>query len=381
MTFTVLDKEGETRARCGRLETRHGSIQTPVFMPVGTAGTVKTLSPDELKELGVEIILGNAYHLYLRPGHKLIAELGGLHRFISWDRPILTDSGGYQVFSLARLCKVTDQGAAFQSHLDGSPHFFSPEFDMEIQEALGADIIMTLDECLPYPSSPEATRAALDRTMEWARRCKQSHQRRDQTLFGIVQGGFYPELRREAALRLLDLGFEGYALGGLSVGETPSMMREVVDQVVPLLPEDRPRYLMGVGMPEDLLECVVRGIDMFDCVIPTRHARTGWLFTSFGRVVIKNAQYARDESPIDPACDCTTCRRFSRAYLRHLFMAQETLALRLNTIHNLNYFIRLMEQLRQAIREKRLLRYREEFYRMRRDAGRTDGSVGLTKEE
>jgi len=368
MSFTVLAKEGETRARCGRLETRHGSIQTPVFMPVGTAGTVKTLSPEELKALGVEIILGNAYHLYLRPGHQLIAELGGLHRFISWDRPILTDSGGYQVFSLAELCKVTEEGATFQSHLDGSLHFFSPEFVIEIQEALGADIIMVLDECLPYPSSLEATRDALDRTIQWARRSKQAHRRRDQILFGIVQGGFYPELRREATQRLLEVGFEGYALGGLSVGETPAMMREVVDQVVPLLPEERPRYLMGVGMPEDLLECAMRGIDMFDCVIPTRHARTGWLFTSFGRVVIKNAQYARDESPIDPACDCTTCRQFSRAYLRHLFMAQETLALRLNTIHNLHYYLRLMEQIRQAIREGRLMQYREEFYRMRCEA-------------
>ena len=368
MSFTVLAKEGETRARCGRLETRHGSIQTPVFMPVGTAGTVKTLSPEELKALGVEIILGNAYHLYLRPGHQLIAELGGLHRFISWDRPILTDSGGYQVFSLAELCKVTEEGATFQSHLDGSLHFFSPEFAIEIQEALGADIIMVLDECLPYPSSLEATRDALDRTIQWARRSKQAHRRRDQILFGIVQGGFYPELRREATQRLLEVGFQGYALGGLSVGETPAMMREVVDQVVPLLPEERPRYLMGVGMPEDLLECAMRGIDMFDCVIPTRHARTGWLFTSFGRVVIKNAQYARDESPIDPACDCTTCRQFSRAYLRHLFMAQETLALRLNTIHNLHYYLRLMEQIRQAIREGRLMQYREEFYRMRCEA-------------
>jgi len=365
MTFTIQAREGETRARCGQLKTRHGSIQTPVFMPVGTAGTVKTLTPDELRSLGVEIILGNAYHLYLRPGHKLIAEMGGLHRFISWDRPILTDSGGYQVFSLAELCKVTDEGAAFQSHLDGSLHFFSPESAIEIQEALGADIVMALDECLPYPSSPEATRVALERTLHWARRCRQSHKRPDQILFGIIQGGFYPEMRREAALRMIELGFEGYALGGLSVGETQPMMLDTVDQVVPLLPEDRPRYLMGVGMPEDLLECVIRGIDMFDCVIPTRHARTGWLFTSFGRVVIKNAQYARDESPLDPACDCYTCRHFSRAYLRHLFMAREILALRLNTIHNLHYYLRLMEQIRLAIRGGRLMQYREEFYRMR----------------
>jgi queuine tRNA-ribosyltransferase len=365
MTFTVTAKEGETRARCGRLESRHGMIETPVFMPVGTAGTVKTLTPDELVSLGVEIILGNAYHLYLRPGHKLIAELGGLHRFISWDRPILTDSGGYQVFSLAELCKVTDEGAAFQSHLDGSFHFFSPETVIEIQESLGADIIMVLDECLPYPSGPEATRAAMDRTIGWAQRCRRAQKRSDQALFGIIQGGFYPELRREAANRTIDIGFEGYALGGLSVGETQPMMLEVVDQVVPLLPDERPRYLMGVGMPEDLLESAIRGIDMFDCVIPTRHARTGWLFTSFGRVVIKNSQYAKDESPIDPVCACYTCRRFSRAYLRHLFMAQEILALRLNTIHNLHYYLRLMEGIRIAIREGRLLRFRDEFYRMR----------------
>jgi queuine tRNA-ribosyltransferase len=365
MNFTILATEGETRARCGRLETRHGAIQTPVFMPVGTAGTVKTLTPDELKALGAEIILGNAYHLYLRPGHKLIAELGGLHRFISWDRPILTDSGGYQVFSLAELCKVTDEGAAFQSHLDGSLHFFSPESAVEIQESLGADIIMALDECLPYPSSSEATRIAMDRTVHWAGRCRQSQKRSDQILFGIIQGGFYPEWRREAVLRMMELEFEGYALGGLSVGETQPMMLEVVDQVVPLLPEDRPRYLMGVGMPEDLLECVIRGVDMFDCVIPTRHARTGWLFTSFGRVVIKNAQYAKDESPIDPACDCYTCRHFSRAYLRHLFMAHEILGLRLNTIHNLHYYLRLMEQIRLAIHAGRLMQYRDEFYRMR----------------
>lgn len=365
MSFTVVAKEAETRARCGRLETRHGIIQTPVFMPVGTAGTVKTLTPDELRGLGVEIILGNAYHLYLRPGHKLMAEMGGLHRFISWDRPILTDSGGYQVFSLAELFKVTDEGAAFQSHLDGSLHFFSPESVIEIQEALGADIIMTLDECLPYPSSPEATRAAMDRTVRWARRCRQAQKRPDQILFGIIQGGFYPELRREATLQTIEIGFEGFALGGLSVGETQPMMLEVVDQVVTLLPEDRPRYLMGVGMPEDLLESVIRGIDMFDCVIPTRHARTGWLFTSFGRVVIKNSQYSKDESPIDPDCDCYTCRHFSRAYLRHLFMAREILALRLNTIHNLHYYLRLMERIRQAIGEGRLMQYRDEFYRMR----------------
>jgi queuine tRNA-ribosyltransferase len=360
--FTILATEPQTGARCGRLETGRGVIHTPVFMPVGTSGTVKTLTPDDLKGLGVEIILCNAYHLYLRPGHKLVSEMGGLHRFISWDRPILTDSGGYQVFSLAGLCKVTDEGATFQSHLDGSCHFFSPESIIEIQEGLGADIIMTLDECIAYPSSPSATREALERSVQWAERCRRARKRSDQLLFGIIQGGFYPDLRREAAMRTIELGFEGYALGGLSVGESRPMMLEVVERVVPMLPENHPRYLMGVGMPEDLVESVIRGIDMFDCVIPTRHARTGWLFTSFGRVIIKNAQYAKDDSPIDPACDCYTCRHFSRAYLRHLFMAQEILGLRLNTIHNLHYYLRLMQGLRQAIQEGRLIEYRDEFY-------------------
>ena len=365
MGFMVLERDEGTRARNGRMETAHGVIETPVFMPVGTAGTVKTLSPDELKDLGVQVILGNAYHLYLRPGHKLIAELGGLHRFISWDRPILTDSGGYQVFSLAGMCKVTDAGATFQSHLDGSPHFFSPESAIAVQEALGADIIMTFDECLPYPSSPEATRRALDRTLQWARRCREAHSRSGQILFGIIQGGFVADLRQEAAERIIEMDFEGYAIGGVSVGESQRMMLDVTDQVVSLLPVDRPRYLMGVGLPEDLVECVVRGVDLFDCVMPTRHARTGWLFTSFGRIIIKNARYARDESPIDEACGCYTCRHFSRAYLRHLFLAQEMLGLRLNTVHNLYYYVNLMGQMRGAIREGRLTQYREEFYRMR----------------
>jgi len=364
-SFTIVAKEPNTRARCGRLETGRGTIHTPVFMPVGTSGTVKTMTPDELRGLGVEMILCNAYHLYLRPGNKLVAELGGLHRFISWDGPILTDSGGYQVFSLGELCKVTDEGATFQSHLDGSYHFFSPESVIQIQEDLGADVIMSLDECIPYPSTAAATREALDRTIRWAERCRRAHSRSDQMLFGIIQGGFYSELRREAAARTIEMEFEGYALGGLSVGESQPMMLEVVEQVVPLIPEARPRYLMGVGMPEDLVESVMRGIDMFDCVIPTRHARTGWLFTSFGRIVIKNAQYAKDPSPIDPTCDCYTCRNFSRAYLRHLFMADEILALRLNTIHNLYYYLRLMEGMRRAILNGELTKFREEFYRVR----------------
>jgi queuine tRNA-ribosyltransferase len=365
MKFDILVQDSETPARLGSIRTPHGTITTPVFMPVGTAGSVKTLTPFELEELGTEIILSNTYHLYLRPGYEVIADMGGLHRFMSWDHPILTDSGGYQVFSLGELCKVTDEGATFQSHLDGSLHFFSPEATIKIQEALGADIIMTLDECLPYPTSYEDAKASLARTGFWAERCRAVHQRPDQALFGIVQGSFYPDLRVQATEQLFKIGFDGYAIGGLSVGETQEMMLRVIEQVVPLLPRETPRYLMGVGTPEDLLECVVRGVDMFDCVMPTRHARTGCLFTSRGRLIIKNAQYTRDDQPIDPSCVCYTCRNFSRAYLRHLFMAKEVLALRLNTIHNLYYYLSFMRELREAIRQKRLLKFREEFYRQR----------------
>ena len=380
MKFTIGHQEAKTLARAGQLWTSHGVVQTPVFIPVGTVGTVKTLAPRDLKELGAEIILANAYHLYLRPGHQIIAELGGLHRFASWDRAILTDSGGYQVFSLAGLCKVNDDGVAFQSHLDGSLHFLSPEMAMTIQKALGADVIMAFDECLSYPSSYDATRQSLKRTLNWALRCRSVHQRAvgglsasapgesGQALFGIVQGGFYPDLREEGAKALVEIGFDGYAIGGLSVGETKEMMLEVVERVVPLLPRHRPLYLMGVGLPEDLVECAIRGVDLFDCVMPTRHARSGWLFTSFGRVVIKNAQYAKDETPLDPDCTCYTCRNFSRAYLRHLFMAQETLALRLNTLHNLHYYLRLMEGIREAIRQDRLLEFRKAFYQTRCEA-------------
>ncbi len=350
------------------METTHGTVHTPAFMPVGTGGSVKTLSPDELRGLGVQVILGNAYHLYLRPGHKLISELGGLHRFMSWDGPILTDSGGYQIFSLGERCKVSDEGASFQSHLDGSLHFFSPETAIEIQEALGADIIMAFDDCVGYPATREMTRLALERTLRWARRCQASHHRRDQVLFGIVQGGFYTDLRREGSERLIEMDFEGYALGGLSVGETPRMMLDTVEEVVPTLPDDRPRYLMGVGLPEDIVECVIRGIDLFDCVMPTRHARTGWLFTPSGRIIIKNARYARDEKPVDENCTCTACRHFSRAYLRHLFMARETLGIRLNTIHNLHYYLRLMDGIRKAVRDGRLDDFRSDFYRPRDDS-------------
>jgi queuine tRNA-ribosyltransferase len=377
MGFIVEHQEENTRARTGRLETAHGTIKTPVFMPVGTLGTVKTLSPRDLIELGVEIMLSNAYHLYLRPGHELISVFGGLHEFTGWDKSILTDSGGYQVFSLAKLCKVTDEGATFQSHLDGSLHFLSPETSIGIQGALGADIAMIFDECLSYPSSLDATRRSLKRNLDWALRSKKAHEAdratpgRDEgrSLFGIVQGGFYRDLRREGTRGVVDIGFDGYAIGGLSVGETREMLREVVDWVVPGLPRSSPCYLMGVGLPEDLVECVAQGVDMFDCVMPTRHARSGWLFTSFGRVIIKNTQYARDDGPLDPACGCYTCRHFSRAYLRHLFMSQETLGLRLNTLHNLHYYLRLMESIHGAVRENRYPEFRKQFYEMRCGVG------------
>lgn len=367
MRFVILKKDIKTAARVGKIYTDHGEVTTPAFLPVGTAGSVKAMTPSELVELGVEMILGNAYHLYLRPGSRAVGELGGLHRFISWPRPILTDSGGFQVFSQARLRKVSEEGVTFQSHLDGSLHFISPEKAIEIQEELGADIIMVFDECIPYPASYEEAHDALERTLRWAKRCRDSHGRTNQGLFGIVQGGFFEDLREQATQELLAMGFDGYALGGLSVGETPQMRMQVLDRVLPLLPVERPRYLMGIGTPEDLVEGVMRGTDLFDCVMPTRHARTGYLFTSFGRLIIKNAQYAKDQGPVDPQCDCYTCRNFSRAYLRYLFMAGEILAVRLNTIHNLWYYFSLMKNLRKAIAEDRMLEFREAFYAIREE--------------
>ena len=381
MKFTILKKDDKTEARIGRLSTANGEVSTPAFLPVGTAGSVKAMTPKELVELGVEMILSNAYHLYLRPGSKVVAELGGLHRFISWYRPILTDSGGFQIFSHAKLRKVTDEGVTFQSHLDGSSHFISPEKAIEIQEDLGADIIMTLDECIPYPASYTETQDALERTQQWSERCKQSHLRTDQALFGIVQGGFFMDLREKGTKDLVRLGFDGYALGGLSVGETPQMRREVLSRVLPMLPEDQPRYLMGIGTPEDLVEGVVRGADLFDCVMPTRHARTGFLFTSSGRVIIKNAQYARDERPVDPNCDCYTCRNFSRAYLRYLYMAGEILSARLNTIHNLWYYLSLMKDLRQSIIENRVTEFCERFYAKRQDVCLVNDLIDVLKTE
>ena len=365
--FSVVTTEPTSAARLGRLITPHGTVTTPAFIPVGTAATVKGMMPSELAGLGAEMLLANAYHLYLRPGHQLISRLGGLHRFMAWPGPILTDSGGFQIFSLAKLRKVSDAGVTFQSHLDGSLHHFTPELAIEVQESLGADVMMVFDECLPYPSARDVAEAAWERSRVWAVRSKAAHRRSEAALFGIVQGGCHADVRQQSARQLVEIGFDGYALGGLCVGEPKHLTHRMIDVVVPLLPERAPRYLMGVGLPEDLVEGVWRGADLFDCVVPTRHARTGWLFTSTGRLIIKHAQYERDERPIEPGCECETCRSFSRAYLRHLFQANEMLAARLHTIHNLYYYLSLMRQLREAIAAGQLSTFRREFYRMREE--------------
>ncbi len=332
-------------------------------MPVGTKGSVKAVSPEDLDEAGARIILANTYHLYLRPGHHTIGRLGGLHRFMNWPGPILTDSGGFQVYSLTPLRTITDKGVIFQSHIDGSKHFIGPEEAVDIQETLGADIIMAFDECAPYPSDYEYVEGSVKLTTSWARRSLDRKKRSDQALFGIVQGGMYADLREISARELVEMEFDGYALGGLSVGEDRSTRLRVIGETIKFLPEDKPVYLMGVGAPEDLVEAVTLGVDMFDCVMPTRNARNGTLFTSSGKMTIKNAKYAEDGRPVDENCDCYTCSNYSRAYLRHLFMAREILSYRLNTIHNLSYYSRLMAGLRTAIREERIAKYRAEFYR------------------
>ena len=381
LRFEIVAEDRATGARAGLLHTPHGTVETPVFMPVGTAGTVKGMTQAQLEELGVQILLSNTYHLYLRPGHEIIRDLGGLHRFMSWPHPILTDSGGFQVMSLKGLGRVTEDGVWFKSHLDGSSHFLSPERAVEVQCALGADIIMTLDECVEYPASREALHRAVKLTERWAGRSKEklsalssqlsaseaqvtgqspitNHQSQipspqplapSPCLFGIVQGGVDKDLRRESVEGLLELDFAGYALGGLSVGEPKQEMYEVVESTAALLPRGRPRYLMGVGTPEDLVECVARGIDMFDCVMPTRNARNGCVFTSQGKVIIKNAKYAGDDSPLDPACECPVCRRYSRSYIRHLFVAGEMLGAMLATQHNLHFYIDRMRKIRQSL--------------------------------
>jgi queuine tRNA-ribosyltransferase len=337
-------------------------------MPVGTQGTVKAMLPEALKEIGAQIILGNTYHLFLRPGHELIRNLGGLHRFMNWDRPILTDSGGFQVFSLGALRKIDEAGVRFQSHLDGSSHVLSPESSIAVQEALGADIIMAFDECIPYPASREYVAESTARSGRWARRCKVARSQGDgAALFGIVQGGMHPDLRAGSVNDLLEIGFEGYAIGGLSVGEEADLMYEVMENTLPLLPKDRPRYVMGVGTPENLIEGVSRGVDMFDCVMPTRNARNGVLFTSFGKVSIKQARYLADPLPVDPDCSCYVCGNYSRAYLRHLYQSNEILSSVLNTHHNLHYYLSLMQGVRDALDGGRFGEFKKDFYRKRAD--------------
>lgn len=361
--FSQGQRDPQSSARLGTVVTAHGSVETPAFMPVGTLGPVKGIDPQDLERLGFGLLLNNAYHLYLRPGHKVVAELGGLHRFTGWSRSILTDSGGFQIFSLAKLCKITDDGVSFQSHRDGSTHFITPETAIEIQEALGADIIMAFDQCVALPAERDVVREAVRRTTLWAKRCQDSRRRSDQALFGIVQGGLDPELRVTAARELVELEFDGYAVGGLSVGETKEDMYAMLEVTVPELPASKPRYLMGVGMPENLIEGVARGIDLFDCVVPSRHGRTGWLFTSLGRVSIKQARYLRDDQPIDPHCSCPVCTRYSRAYLHHLYNVKEMLASRLNTLHNLWYFSDFMSRMRAAIAQGTFGEFRSAFYR------------------
>ncbi|RBW70422.1 tRNA guanosine(34) transglycosylase Tgt [Bacillus taeanensis] len=353
----------QSGARLGKLHTPHGVIETPIFMPVGTLATVKTMSPEELKEMGSQIILSNTYHLWLRPGHDIVKEAGGLHKFMNWDRPILTDSGGFQVFSLSDLRKITEEGVHFRNHLSGEKLFLSPEGAMDIQNALGSDIMMAFDECPPYPAEYDYMKSSVERTSRWAERCLEAHQRpEDQALFGIVQGGEYEELRKQSARDLVSLDFPGYAVGGLSVGEPKDVMNRVLDFTTPHLPENKPRYLMGVGSPDSLIDGAIRGIDMFDCVLPTRIARNGTCMTSNGRLVVRNAKFARDFAPLDENCDCHVCKTYSRAYIRHLVKANETFGFRLTTYHNLYFLLKLMEQVRQAIREDRLLDFKEEFF-------------------
>jgi queuine tRNA-ribosyltransferase len=361
--FELIKTCKQTGARLGILHTPHGSFETPMFMPVGTLATVKTLSPEELKEMGAGIILSNTYHLWLRPGHEIVKEAGGLHSFMNWDRGILTDSGGFQVFSLSEFRRIEEEGVYFRNHLNGDKLFLSPEKAIEIQNALGSDIMMAFDECPPYPATYEYMKQSVERTSRWAERCLKAHKRpNEQGLFGIVQGGEFEDLRRQSAQDLVSLDFPGYAVGGLSVGEPKEVMNRVLEFTTPLLPANKPRYLMGVGSPDSLIDGAIRGIDMFDCVLPTRIGRNGTVMTSQGRVVIKNAQYARDFSPLDPNCDCYTCRNYTRAYIRHLIKCDETFGIRLTSYHNVYFLIKLMEQVRQAIREDRLGDFREEFF-------------------
>ena len=365
ITYELLHIDKNSGARRGVVHTPHGDIQTPIFMPVGTQATVKAMTPEELKEMvHAQIILSNTYHLFLRPGHELVKEAGGLHKFMHWDRPILTDSGGFQVFSLGPLRKITEDGVEFRSHLDGSKKYISPEISMEIQEALGSDIMMAFDECCPYPSTYEYTKNSMERTTRWAKRCKDYHTTTDkQGLFGIIQGGFFKDLREKSAKDLIELDFPGYAIGGISVGEPKEEFLDILRFTTPLMPENKPRYLMGVGTPDYLIEAALAGIDMCDCVLPTRIARHGTAMTSNGKVVVRNATYERDFTPLDPECDCYTCKNYTRAYIRHLINAKEILGIRLLSIHNLRFLTKLMDRVRIEIECDNLLNFRDEFYK------------------
>ncbi|WP_123041266.1 tRNA guanosine(34) transglycosylase Tgt [Cohnella candidum] len=361
--YELIKTCAQTGARLGRLHTPHGVIDTPTFMPVGTQATVKGISPEELKDLNAQIILSNTYHLFVRPGHELIRAAGGLHKFMNWDRPILTDSGGFQVFSLAENRKITEEGVTFRSHLNGDKLYLSPEVATAVQNALGSDIMMAFDECPPFPAEYDYVKKSTERTSRWAERCLKAHARpHDQALFGIVQGGMHADLRRQSVMDLTSLDFPGYSIGGLSVGEPKHLMYQVLEETVPLMPGNKPRYLMGVGSPDALVEGSIRGIDMFDCVLPTRIARNGTVMTSQGRLVVRHAKYADDFAPLDPECSCYACRSYSRAYIRHLIKADEMFGLRLTTIHNLHFLVELMRQVREAIREDRLRDFRDEFF-------------------
>ena len=365
VTYELLHVDKNSGARRGVVHTPHGDIQTPIFMPVGTRATVKSLTPEELvEEVKAQIILSNTYHLYLRPGHKLVEEAGGLHNFMRWDKPILTDCGGFQVFSLSDLRTISENGVEFKSHLDGSKHLFTPEKVMEIQNSLGADIIMSFDECCPYPATYDYTKKSMERTTRWAKRCKEAHSRQEeQGLFGIVQGGFYKDLREQSVKDLVELDFPGYAIGGISVGEPKEKFLEVLKYTAPLLPDNKPRYLMGVGSPDYLIEAATAGIDMCDCVLPTRIARNGTAMTWQGKKVIRNATYERDFSCLDEECDCYACKNYTKAYIHHLIKNKEILGIRLLSIHNLRFLTMLMERVRIEIENDNLLNFRDEFYK------------------
>ena len=364
VTYELLHVCKQSGARRGVIHTPHGDIQTPIFMPVGTQATVKSMTPEELEEeVKAQIILSNTYHLYLRPGQDIVKEAGGLHKFMKWNKPILTDSGGFQVFSLSSLRKINEEGVEFHSHLDGSKHIFTPESVMKIEEDLGADIIMAFDECCPYPSTYEYTKNSMERTTRWAKRCKDAHKTENQALFGIIQGGFFEDLREQSAKDLIELDLPGYAIGGISVGEPKEEFLKMLRFTTPLMPENKPRYLMGVGTPDYLIEAALAGIDMCDCVLPTRIARNGTALTSHGKVVVRNATYERDWSPLDSECDCYTCKNYTRAYIRHLVKANEILGVRLLSIHNLRFLTRLMENIRTSIENDCLADFKEVFYK------------------